>query len=580
MSVKNYSYHAYEPTQGHETALDQLRLAHRYRNKLVELELARRAAVESALRERWPRLATLDAEIASADAEVEEIAARIKAGNSAARKRRTSPEDRDALAAAKAARRTLYAERKALRAAAFASDSLGEIEAAHKAAHKEARATCGVYWGTYLRVEEAAESMRKGAPPRFERFDGEGSLGVQIQLGMSWAELLAGNDTRARLIARSAREYDLWFRIGSQGREPVWCVLPVLLHRHAPDGARLKCLAVHRRIIGREGLTTDGRRWVHAGRVEWALTLTLDLPAEPATARGGIVGVDIGWRQMPDGALRVAVASGDHGEQELRLPAELCAMRDKSRSIRSFRDRDLTAALAGLLEWRRSLADVPEWFAERTKTLHLWRSPAALAALVQEWREHRIAGDDAPWPGADCWGSHEAARLGRWPGVFDALEAWRRRDNHLGRYEIGLLSRFDARRDEMYRVFAARLAEQYDSVALEKFDLRSMSTAPAPGEEDQSSSAMRDQKSLGNTSRLRSHLREKMTPIEVPAEHTTTTCHVCGQRCEWDAAAHLSHTCEHCGATWDQDANAARNIRARGAAVSTSRPPLADDSGA
>lgn len=44
----------------------------------------------------------------------------------------------------------------------------------------------------------------------------------------------------------------------------------------------------------------------------------------------------------------------------------------------------------------------------------------------------------------------------------------------------------------------------------------------------------------------------------------TTICHVCRQKCVWDAKKDLEHTCEHCGATWDQDDNHCRNLLARG----------------
>lgn len=580
--MKNYVYgQSRDPEPQHaEAALEQMRAAHRYRNTLVELELARRSAVEAALRERYPRLAALDAEIAAAEAAAAEVMRRIKAANAQERRRRVGDGAKEELATIKASKKLLYAERKALRADAFADTSLAAIEEQHKARHKAARAACGVYWGSYLRIEQAAEKFREGAPPRFLRFDGSGACGVQLQGGLLWDDLLAGTDTRARLIARGGKDYDLWYRIGTHegGREPIWCVLPLCLHRHPEPGARVKELAVFRRVIGSESLTSDGRRWVHGGRVEWSAMFTCDEPARKTPSRGGMVGIDVGWRMMPDGSMRVAYYYGEHGEGDLRIPAADLVAVSKAQSIQGFRDRDFAACVAGVLAWKQSGVTLPEWFVERTTTLHAWRSKAALAALAVEWATQPIDGDDAPWCGTDCWGPHESTRLGGWPCVREAVLAWRRRDGHLARYAQGLLDGFAARRKDRYRNFAAQLAAIYDSCAIEKIDLRETIARPAADEADKTCDAMRHNQGLAAVSTLLTYLREKMDAVKVAAEHTTTDCHACGQRCEWDSATELRHTCEHCGAEWDQDANAARNILARGAAVKKDQQLLAAQS--
>ena len=82
----NYSYHAKAPAENADLAYEQLRAAHRYRNKLCEIELERRAAVESALTELFPGLMELEKSLSIADAEVETLVGVAKSANAASKK--------------------------------------------------------------------------------------------------------------------------------------------------------------------------------------------------------------------------------------------------------------------------------------------------------------------------------------------------------------------------------------------------------------------------------------------------------------------------------------------------------------
>lgn len=609
--MKNYSFGAKSPTINHDAALDQIRLAHRYRNDLCALELERRKKTDEAIRVKFPRLLALDALIAEHEVAVEKIYGDVKKGNTKARSRSILAEQKSAINEHREALRPLRAEHKELRKIAYEipakrmkairieveSESshrsikmkISEVveeslrlanlegidygEYSHYVARKKARENCGVYWGTYLIVEKSCESFRKGAPPRFFRFDGGGSLGVQIQGGMLFSDLLDGaDDTRLQLhrkvgvratlkdgtqIMWGERHYDLWFRIGSGGvrkTDPIWCVIPITVDRIPPPATRIKEVAIHRRVIGAESFR-DGKRSVHGGRVEWSVMFTCADCDEPSTQRGGIVGIDVGWRRFAGEGLRVAVAIGDDGQRhELRLSERDIEAVDKSRDIRGKRDVRFDGIRGEIMAWKQSGVELPEWFAERCKTLHLWKSPNALAALVQQWRDNRISGDDA---------------------IYSAAEAWRQRDGHLARYETGLRDGFIARRRVMYRQWVHSLASVYDVAAIEKMDLRELSESPSPDEKDSSSTKQRDNKRLANISLLRQFLKEKMEIVDVSPEYTTHDCHLCGHRNSFDSAVFLLHTCDNCGVQWDQDDNAAHNIRARGVAMKKERESLA-----
>ena len=53
--------------------------------------------------------------------------------------------------------------------------------------------------------------------------------------------------------------------------------------------------------------------------------------------------------------------------------------------------------------------------------------------------------------------------------------------------------------------------------------------------------------------------REGVRVVKVAGAYTTQQCHVCGDACQWDAAAQLEHVCSN-GHKWDQDRNAAINL--------------------
>ena len=134
--------------------------------------------------------------------------------------------------------------------------------------------------------------------------------------------------------------------------------------------------------------------------------------------------------------MRVAYAVDDEGRaEELSLPAELLSRERKAADLQSIRDQRFELARATLVRWL-AVADVPDWLREETATLAQWRSAARLAALALRWADARFSGDAE---------------------VFDALEAWRKKDRHLFDWQAHAKLSFQRGRREIYRRFAARL---------------------------------------------------------------------------------------------------------------------------
>jgi predicted RNA-binding Zn-ribbon protein involved in translation (DUF1610 family) len=543
-----YSYKAKAPAEGLEAVGEQIHLAHRYRNRLIELERVRREQVEAAMREHAPDVARMESHVGELEAEAERLADGLRKRNQEARSRVATAEDRAAMKEAKQRLKEARAEHKGLRKAAFADEglraTLSDIDASTLAAQKEARAASGLYWGTYLLIEQSLRDIRKGAPPRFRRWTGEGTVAIQFQGGLDWGKAMLGDDQRLKVViqplgpdadphSRRSREKAkavIWFRVKTDedGRSPIWVKALFHLHRQPPPESRIKWAYLRRTLIGR--------------RVVWEVQFVLQRDSwdRDDVAENGITGLDVGWRLVKDG-LRVAyLMGGDGREESLILPSSWLDSWSKVESLQSIRDRHFDAIRDHLAAWLGERdGNLPEWVAERTAHLRQWRSTGRLAAVVWFWRENRFDGDDE---------------------IYASLEAWRKQERHLHDWQEGQRVKAIRRRDDLYRKFAAELRRSYRTIRIEDTDWKRIEARPGPEESDDARAA-RVNKRIAAPGRLLQIVKEAVAEVqEVSASFTTFKCHNCGKIDRFDSAANLFHTCSECGGLWDQDRNAAINL--------------------
>jgi len=547
MITKVYRYGLLPPSDNAETVRRHVRLAHEYRNKLVEIDRAERAEVRA-----LQVSPVLEAAAASAKLAKETAYSAIKAYKGKERTRKV-PEAlatpyKTAEAAHRDAAKALAEARRALRADPTVALRRDQIELRYNEERKKARAASGVYWGTYLRTEAADRQARedtplwKGTTPndvRFARWRGDGAVAVQIQSGPAPGELDANTYCRIEpaplpkgadpTSKRSAqRRYaTLLLRIGSDGRQPIWARWPLVMHRPLPENATISWVTVLLRNIG--------------PREEWSVHFTVkyeDSRSVPQLAANRLA-VDIGWRKMGE-TVRVATWRNDAGEVgTVVLDEDMIGQSRRADSLRKTRDENLNAARAVLVAQAKNLV-LPDWF---PKNVWQWEAPARFVSLVRRWRDARFDGDAE---------------------AYEALEAWRYHDHHLWAWETSQRTKALRHRLDFYRNFAARMARTYSSLVLEDFDLRYVAKRPEAHEQEGDNAKARAQRQRVATSELRKVLVEAFRGdvAKVPAEYTTKTCAECGSVETWDQAAELEHTCVACGAHWDQDHNATKNLLA------------------
>lgn len=585
MANRIYTYRLGEPLEPTARLVDaQIFAAHRYRNTLTEIERTRRQAVRAALGGHVD-VEPLATELAALDAQIDGMRAELSRQRAAARARKVDSPLPAAIRAAVAQARDLR-ERVRTAKAAIASDPTVQaaiIAANERAAadQRAARAQCGVYWGTYLLVEAAADQARKvstdpafrpwrhaalsmrvapDAPDIIERREAgaiciavrdrgdEGRVSVQLQGGLA-IEDLWGTSAYVRIDPVPAAAHDpttrrgdrrrlcrttLCLRLGSDGRAPIWGTWPLTLHRPLPPGARIKVATVQRR-------RRDIRRWV------WELQLLLEMPEgyAPPPSGEGMIALNLGWCQHPSGGIRAGYLVGDDGyEQEIVVPRHVIERVDKAASIEGFRDRDLNAMRPQLLEAIGALAAPSNWFRAETAHLPQWRSPERFASFAHAWRARRFEGDQA---------------------AYAIIEAWRYRDEHLARYAAGVEGGARRHRGEIYRLIAAQVARRYRTLVVDDADLRELQRSPRPEDTRGEIPAAKRQQQIAAGSVLRGVLISACTRagavVKVSRTDVTRRCHACGSIETWDRASpERRHACAGCGQVWDQDANACRNL--------------------
>jgi hypothetical protein len=585
MTTLVYRYGLRRPTVGGDLVDEQFRLAHDYQNDLVRVEKDRLAAVRAAI-STDPEVARLDATIAEYEARVEARREEIRAKRSRRRSRVDTYEERAEIRDVIALLRGLREERRpAARAAAKSPSIATAIEAHGVAAAAEAKrlrgvyAGRGLYWGTYLQVEQAAAAANRatGGDPRFRRWTGEGLVAVQTQKGRDRAPglevsvALGGTDTRLRVVptGRTKRGGRVAFatvslRIGSDGRAPIWAEWPCVLHRPLPAGARIRWAKVVRRLEG--------------PRAVWSLHLTLAVPDRDEHGTGAVA-VDVGWRLRPDG-VRVAWIRSEDGADDREVLLERAApdrngvvrgdmltALERVDGVQAVRDRKLSSILlilAGraarprspdrsvaepeVVGWlRKHDAILPDWLRARTETIRSWRSPARLAALTLAWREQRFAGDEE---------------------IYPMLEAWRYRDWHLWSWVTGAAGAAIRWRRDQYRRLAADLVSRYRTIVLERLDGRCLSRSqPLESEEVDVQAVARNRHRTAALGELRETLRHAFVRrggevIEVEMRGTTSECWSCGREMLGDASQSVDLACPEHGVI-DQDRNAGASLLRR-----------------
>lgn len=571
--------------------LAQLRLAHELRNELVAIH-RRYEDVVAAAWATCPEVAEISAEVGQKEEALAAILERVRASKAQGRTQAVPAELREA---AVQARRELSASKEARRLTKNkAFDELKDVfAAARDQLTSERKATYatwvqrdGLYWATYgdvvshfdASVAAVARLRRDGrsASLRFHRFDGSGTLTVQLHReaadGPRTPAALASGVSKWRNVVRLPPMPEGWKQMDRREKKqasratilmrtgrtesggPRWLAVPTILHRPIPHDADIAQVQVTRRRV--------------AGQYRLSIGITCRLPAPETPVRPKpTVAVDVGWRSLADGRIRVAmfeataspgpitvphhvrdmILLGAGGRQgEVVLPASWTAPFLQLRSVSAVRARNLEQIRGRIAAWLTGHPSACEALDVDSSVLANWRSPRQFAALALRWRDHRVDDDD----------------------VFGEMETWRRRDRRLWEWQEHQRRQLIDRRRDAWRVLGALLADNFATIVVHDIHIAYFSRIP-PAETggEQRDSLARAQRVLAAPGSLReavAHAAERrgVKVLVVDGPGVTKIHHRCGHDLSGhvDFAAGVWAFCKHCDESFDQDINACQRL--------------------
>ena len=400
-------------------------------------------------------------------------------------------------------------------------------------------------------IRKRKDGMR--AALKFHRFDGTGKVTVRLRERGSagpwdmpveniftpnpvcWVEPVSplAWTHPVRAVRRRAAQTNLHFRVGTDTNgNPVWVIMPMVMHRPLPEGGKITQVSLIVRRVG--------------SRYCYKVAFTVEVPDQHAAhdiRRGGeTVAVDLAWRKIGD-RIRTASVLYESGRfTELWLPGKVLWELNKVKELQSLRDQHFNEAKKVLAEFLKGNQELPQWLRDGTGGLAQWRSPCYLIALLQRWADNRFSGDER---------------------VYGWLSDWLKREQHLYDWQCNLRDQALRHRREVYRVFAKRLAERCVTVVVEDFDLRRVARKPEPERGPAASTEADYQRFVVSPSELRQclthacgRLGTEVKPVD--PRDTTRRCHRCGHINETNGE--LEYHCVKCGLKCDRDYNACKNL--------------------
>ncbi|MFC6282185.1 MULTISPECIES: zinc ribbon domain-containing protein [Polaromonas] len=542
-------------------------------NKLVEIEKENRLAYRSALVQSDEELSLLTERLAAEDATIEAIVLARNAARAKARSKKNADDaisHAQALKSATARRKEIYTLMKACRerAKAAAKPLIEAAELERRQQVKEAASLFPMWWchsETVLKKYDLArgKAMRTGAELRFHRFDGNGSMGARFSSEGGMIDRIRAGKTdilqfreptpdelgrMSALKADGGRRVIVRVRAGNKADDGTIPFLEFLVTMHAerdlPEDMPLKTVTL--------------RRDMFAGRPDWKIVLTFSAEVESlpeVELPAGAVGVDFGWRLVNDEgvrALRVAtISDGSNCVQHVLLGDDWLQRMERSDRLRStlqeITNKFAAASLPLLDEENLKKLSDDEWF----------------KVLAGKARRAKNA-----YPGLwmDICRAHESAGQPLGAEIAEMMNAWNREANHIMTQAVHSKRKALDHRKHLYRNVAARLVRDFGHIAVEDADFSKMALLEtSDGTENELTLTSRRNRTWASPSELRLAIaqaakREQRELVDVPAARTTSDCSACGHA-HAGAMTDLVFVCQGCSKVWDQDENAANNIR-------------------
>jgi transposase len=367
---------------------------------------------------------------------------------------------------------------------------------------------------------------------------------------------LNDRDERAFLLTPNTKNekkprLKLQVKIGERkkGGKSTYAYFDIVYHRPIPEGAQINNAKLMRRRVG--------------DHFKYTVNFSVRVPeAKRQKPKKHALGVDIGFRRLPDGGIRAAMIGSTDPSikfESIGLSPDYVKRLDHIEDLMGQMDASATKLGKELKTSLKAGAVI----SKDHKRYGLVRGVANLPSNITMSFEQ--AYKMASWFKTESDTLPEAAqsKLMEW---WDKHYQDYREMHHLRKKTLGW-------RKEEYRILAARLVSYGMPIGIERIDLSVF--AEVKDKDNELSDEARSQRFMVSNSELIGAIknaaqREGVECIEINPKNTSKTCSACGVVQE-QLKAELRWECASCGAKHDRDENATINI-SREAMIKMTKP--------
>tara|TARA_Y100001970_G_C14229965_1_gene857980 strand:- start:1070 stop:2824 length:1755 start_codon:yes stop_codon:yes gene_type:complete len=388
------------------------------------------------------------------------------------------------------------------------------------------------------------------AKMRFHRFDGTGYLHYRMRAGkrkpdgLPLESLFEQNKNNSKPfclepngLKRGIPRFKLQCDVGANRKTPAIAVFDVVYHRPLPEKTVITSAKLMRNRVG--------------DRFKFTVNFTVRVPeAEPVEHHNGAIGIDIGFRSLPDGTLRAATIynSVHKNIEHVIIPNEFVKRMEHIQYLSSEMDQSATKLGQEIKPLLKKRKFIPEKHKKFKFLNRIAKSPAHITLSFEQ-----------------------AYKLGKWVHYESGLlpekvekkaKDWLKQNAKIYREMHHLRKKTLGWRKETYRIIAHDLVSHNLIIGREKMDLTKF--AEVKDRDNELSDKARSQRFLVSPSEFIGAIenvaqREGIAVYKVPARNTSKKCSNC-DRVHKELRAEVTWTCPGCGMEHDRDENAAKNI--------------------
>lgn len=454
--------------------VQEVKHSEEYKKVLLEqVHAPARVAFREERARLYPELTVLEDRSADISAQIDVIKSAISEESRRERKKvKPTKEQSDEIKRLSAMRKDLSERIKPYKKACNESEEMQAFSDKQKDAKnfqtRALRAVAGIHWGTYQKIEEAvgkAVATSRG-DIEFRGFRGKGGISIHFQNDSvkTVADIFDGKCSLVSMSrpenkspsSRRVKISSLSVTVGKPHQAKIDC--DIVMHREMPGAGRLLWLTLQRE--------RSGPRWEY-----YALFTVgaIELPERNSTGKVAAVTLSYNDTKGEIGA----IVREDGTKEILQLPEKLIRAfsHEEPRSRADAESDTLREFLAG---WIKDVGDgAPEWLRTDGQYMKQWKSHKKMERLIRHWSTNRFSGDEGIFERVN---GSKSAHEGKW----NPPPASRTHIKHLDDWYACEQAKALARRKDIYRCWAKRLATVFDVVVMQDPELKKKSEQDSP----------------------------------------------------------------------------------------------------